>query len=445
MNKKNIEQSAFFWVLEGLCSLHRKPFSLPLAQQQLAAPYTVGTLSGLAGNDVLDGGDGNDSLNGGDGNDTLIGGNGNDTLTGGLGNNTYVFGRGAGLDTVIANDSTVGRVNTISYASGVLPSDVGIGRSNDILTFSIRGTTDVISVRDYFYTGSSKIQQATFANGTVWDVSALVKTMTGDDTSTMITGTSGNDQINGGAGNDILQGAAGADTLMDNSGNNLFNGGADNDVIAGGAGNELLIGGLGNDVLSAGGGYDVIAFNKGDGSDMVNASTGGHATVSLGKGVRYQDLALQKAGNDLVLVTGSNEQILFKDWYADVNNHSVSNLQVVIEGTADYDAASSSQINNKKVEVFNFDGLVGAFDQARNADSSLTSWAMSSSLLGFYLNGSDSAAIGGDLAYQYAKSGTLSGISQNPALALLANAQFGVSSQTLQANTALQDGSMRLG
>lgn len=32
---------AFFWALQGLCTLHRKPFSLELARQQLAPPFTA--------------------------------------------------------------------------------------------------------------------------------------------------------------------------------------------------------------------------------------------------------------------------------------------------------------------------------------------------------------------------------------------------------------------
>lgn len=118
-------------------------------------------------------------------------------------------------------------------------------------------------------------------------------------------------------------------------------------------------------------------------------------------------------------------------------------LPMVIEGTTDYDAGSSNRLNNKKIEQFNFDGLVTKFDQARAANPSLTSWALSSSMLSFYLNSSDTAAIGGDLAYQYAKNGNLSNISMTPAQALLASAQFG-SNQNLQAIGALQDLSPRL-
>lgn len=40
MLQENIAKTAFFWALQGLCALHRKPFNLSLAEQQCAAPYT---------------------------------------------------------------------------------------------------------------------------------------------------------------------------------------------------------------------------------------------------------------------------------------------------------------------------------------------------------------------------------------------------------------------
>jgi hypothetical protein len=75
----------------------------------------------------------------------------------------------------------------------------------------------------------------------------------------------------------------------------------------------------------------------------------------------------------------------------------------------------------------------------------LTSWSLSSSLLVFHLNGSsDTAALGGDLAYQYARNGNLSAISASPAQAILANTQFGTANQNLQSSSALQDLTPRL-
>jgi ATP-binding cassette, subfamily B, bacterial HlyB/CyaB len=44
MKSAALQQDAFFWTLHGLCSLHRKPFSIELAQQQLAAPYSTDLL-----------------------------------------------------------------------------------------------------------------------------------------------------------------------------------------------------------------------------------------------------------------------------------------------------------------------------------------------------------------------------------------------------------------
>jgi len=41
MDRKCIEQGEFFWALQALCSLHRKPYSAELARQQIAAPHNV--------------------------------------------------------------------------------------------------------------------------------------------------------------------------------------------------------------------------------------------------------------------------------------------------------------------------------------------------------------------------------------------------------------------
>ena len=39
-----IRGEAFYWVLQGICALHRKPFSLELARQQFTPPYTTDSL-----------------------------------------------------------------------------------------------------------------------------------------------------------------------------------------------------------------------------------------------------------------------------------------------------------------------------------------------------------------------------------------------------------------
>jgi Ca2+-binding RTX toxin-like protein len=267
---------------------------------------------------------------------------------------------------------------------------------------------------------------------------------TGNAGDNLIKGNSGNNLLNGAAGTDILQGGSGIDALTDTAGNSLLDGGAGDDNLTSGSGNDLLFGDSGNDTISTGTGADVIVFNRGSGMDIVNASTGNDNTVSLGRGIKYADLLFNKDANDLVLQTGTSEQLTFKDWYTGAGNQSVATLQMVIEGTTDYNPSSASAINSKKIAQFDFDAMVAQFDAARVANPALTSWALSSSLLSFHLGGSDTAAIGGDLAYQYARSGSLSAFSSAPAQALLASPEFGAASQSLQAVSALQDVSPRL-
>lgn len=379
------------------------------------------TISGRNGNDVLSGGGNDDRLYGNDDSDTLMGGAGNDLMSGDAGSDTYFFGRGDGQDMVRNYDTSTGKTDVLQFAADIAPGDVLFSRSSDNLVLAIKGTTDKVTVENYFYqdgASSYKLEQIKFADGTTWDFNTVkFKAFSGSSTNDTITGLSTNDLLNGGEGNDTMDGKAG---------------------------NDFLIGGAGTDTITTGAGYDVIAFNRGDGQDTITASTGKDNTLSLGNGIQYADLLFSKSSNDLVLTTGTNEKITFKDWYLSTNNQSIANLQIVIEGTTDYDATSANAINNKKVEQFNFDGLVTAFDQARTANPALTSWSLSSSLLNFYLSGSDTAAIGGDLAYQYARNGNLSNISAGPAQAILGSSQFGVGSQNLRAISELQDMSPRL-
>lgn len=339
----------------------------------------------------------NNLITGNSGNNVIDGGLGDDNMAGGLGNDTYMVGStsdavteaaGAGFDRVI---SSVGRT---------------LGANQEVLTLT--GTAPV--------------------NGS------------GNALNNLIQGNGGVNTLSGGDGVDILQGGAGDDILNDTSvQGNLFDGGLGADRLVGGAGNDLFIGGAGNDTITTGAGSDIIAFNRGGGSDSVAVATGTDNTVSLGHGIVFADLALSKTGNDLILKTGMGEQIAFKGWYSSTNAHSVGTLQVVTEGTSDYVAGSSSVIHDNKVEQFNFTALAAKFDQVRAGQSTSFSWSLGSSLEQFSNGGSDTAAIGGDLAYQYALTDSLAALSAMPALAILGSPTFG-SGQALQSAAALNDG-----
>jgi Ca2+-binding RTX toxin-like protein len=432
-------------------------------------------LDGSYENDGLHGLEGDDYLYGWEGNDILNGGAGNDFLAGGDGSDVYEFGRGMGQDR-IEDSAEDWRTTTdvLRLDSTVSPDDIRVSRDQTDLHLRINGTNDSVTIRDWFEDVSYRIERVEFADGTIWnkaDLMSKVSTtssegddyLVGTDANDLIQGLSGfdllygkdgddvlfggagSDELTGGSGIDILEGDSGVDLLFDEADdNNLFSGGADGDEMYGGGGNELFIGGTGDDLYSTGDGMDILAFNAGDGQDVVQASYGSDNTISLGGGIRYADLLFEKNNNDLIVITGENDRMTLASWYDDDAPHSVGLLQIVIEDTSDYDANSSNQLNNRKIAQFDFAGLASKFDQARAAGASLTTWSLSSSLLEFHLNSSDMAAIGGDLAYQYARNGNLSNVSIVPAQALLASPQFGSSNQALQAASALQDESAML-
>ena len=354
-------------------------------------------------NNVITGNGANNILDGAAGDDTLIGGVGADTMKGGLGNDTFVV------------DATTDVV-TENLNEGV-----------DVIQTSVSLTTLAANVEGLVLTGTGLL--------------------TGVDNglNNLLTGNTAANTLTTGTGNDILQGGDGNDTLKDTvGGNNLFNGGAGTDTITGTVGNELIVGGLGNDTIKTGAGADVMVFNRGDGQDIVNASTGADNTLSVGGGIQYADMIFRKNANDLILDVGATEQITLKDWYAATTNKSVVTLQMIEEAAADFNASGTDPLRNRKVETFDFAGLVTAFDQARVAMLTLTSWALTNALTTYHLGGSDTAALGGDLAYQYGKNGNLSNVSFTPAQTILGNSQFGTAAQTLQPLAGLQDSSVRL-
>jgi hypothetical protein len=69
---------------------------------------------------------------------------------------------------------------------------------------------------------------------------------------------------------------------------------------------------------------------------------------------------------------------------------------------------------------------------------------MTNALLDAHLAGSDTEALGGDLAYRYGLAGTLAGIGTGPAQAVLGDPRFGSGAQSLQPLSALQEGLVKL-
>jgi len=439
-------------------------------------------LTGNAGANILIGGAGNDALDGKGGIDTMIGGTGNDSYTVDNAGDVVIEAADEGIDVVNASVSYRLPDNvenlTLSGASAIegtgnaldnlltgsnIANILSGGAGNDTLDGKAGGDTLVGGVGDdiYFvdnagdviieaagegedtaYSTVSRTLEANLENLILLGSSGL--SATGNAGNNLLRGNAGNNTLDGKAGVDFLEGLAGSDTLTDTEDNNYFNGGAGNDKLTAGAGNDLLIGGAGNDTITTGDGHDVIAFNRGDGLDAIYLGSGARATLSLGGGIAYADLSLRKNGNDLVLETGNGEGMIFKNWYVGTANKNVINLQVVAEAMFGFAPGSSGPLLSKKVEGFDFKGLVAAFDVARSTTPTLKNWALTNGLEQYQLSASDDAAYGGDLAYQYGRNATLAGFGLTSALQIVGDAQFGVQVQGLHPFSGLQDGVMHL-
>lgn len=356
---------------------------------------------GNALDNILTGNSANNTLTGGAGNDTINGGSGDDTMQGGQGDDTYYVNVATDVVTESANE--------------------GFDSVYSTVTLTLAANAEAL-----FMNGTSAI------NGT------------GNALNNLVRGNTAANTLNGGSGNDVLEGGAGNDILTDTAGTALFNGGAGTDALTGGAGAEIYLGGLGNDTYTTAGGNDIVLFNKGDGQDTFAAGGTGSDIISLGGSLNYADLTFSKSSNDLVLKLGGTDQITFKNWYASTPSKPVAKLQVIAEAMNGFAQGGSNPLLDQKVENFDFTGLVNAFDAARAANTGLTSWALTNALTSFQLAGSDTAALGGDLAYQYGKNGTLAGIGVTSALSTLSDSTLGSTAQTLTPLSGLQTGSVRL-
>ncbi|MCP1445048.1 Ca2+-binding RTX toxin-like protein [Pseudomonas sp. GGS8] len=271
-------------------------------------------LSGLAGNDVLNGGAGQDTLDGGMGLDTLDGGAGNDLLYGGSGNDTYLFQRGGGQDLISDRDWTRGNLDVIKLAQGISPGDIKVARVGYNLELTILGTTDKLTVNEWFLSTDSQVEQVQFADGTLWDAATLTTLSKG-------VASEGNDVLQGDESSaDILNGLGGDDSLYGLSGNDTLNGGAGSDKLFGGAGMDTLDGGAGNDSLYGDAGNDTYQFYRGVGQDWISdydSSVGNLDTIKVGAGLKPSDIQLSRDTYDLFVgIAGTTDKLTASGWFS---------------------------------------------------------------------------------------------------------------------------------
>ncbi|MCO6521447.1 MAG: hypothetical protein J6582_10460 [Snodgrassella sp.] len=284
--------------------------------------------SGSDGNDILIGTNllgGRDILQGGAGDDVLIGGIGNDELDGGAGSDVYEFARGFGRDIIRNHDTGVNKVDKIRFTDGIVQDEVIFARNGNHLLLKIKGTSDQITVVNFFTGdghGGDQIDVVEFADGSQLDVEAikalLLQPTEGNDvligyeSDDTLIGLGGNDVLKGHGGNDFLDGGDGDDNLDGGAGNDVLIGGAGNDFIYGGDGDDTINGGTGNDYLEGGIGSDLFVFDKNFGHDQLlefNPSGKDVNTVFFNNWSKY-DFTYSRKGQDLYITAKYSDDSL---------------------------------------------------------------------------------------------------------------------------------------
>ena len=336
------------------------------------------TIYGGGDTDTIDGGAGNDSLNGdfgstiykfglGYGKDTILDTEYN-AYYGGTNVDTVMFTEGvkpddialfrAGNDLEICINGTSDKLTVSKYFDTSSPyylysiekfqfADGTVWNASTIAQqpMSVIGTegNDTLNGggKDIIYAlgGDDRINAGDY-DDTV-DGGAGNDTIYGENGNDTVIGGIGNDYLSGGNGNDTLTGGEGSDNMYGDSGADILDGGAGNDTLNGGSGNDILTGGEGDDTIYGGGDTDTIdggagndslngdfgstiyKFGLGYGKDTIldteyNAYYGGTNvdTVMFTEGVKPDDIALFRAGNDLeICINGTSDKLTVSKYF----------------------------------------------------------------------------------------------------------------------------------
>uniref|UniRef100_UPI00291651FB calcium-binding protein n=1 Tax=unclassified Bradyrhizobium TaxID=2631580 RepID=UPI00291651FB len=234
----------------------------------------------LASSTTIYGTSGADSLNLPTDGYTIYPGKGDDSLSvSGNGGDTIVFAKGDGHDVLNNPGSGYNRNDTLKL-SGILPSEVALTRSGDVLFIDVLSSGDQFKVNYQFWGDGSQIQglsQVQFADGTTWNRATIAA-------NAWIRGTSGNDSI----------------TLP-----------SDGITVDAGAGDDTF--------SVSGNGSDRIVFSRGDGHDsLTNPGSGYNRNDTLVlTDLLASDVQFTRNGNALVMTvpsTGDSFTTNFQFW-----------------------------------------------------------------------------------------------------------------------------------
>ncbi|HEX4893420.1 MAG TPA: putative Ig domain-containing protein, partial [Hyphomicrobiaceae bacterium] len=342
-------------------------------------------------------------------------------------NFAYLFHRGSGTQ-IISSDFLA-----IKFKDGIRKSDVAITHDGVDLVLTLNDGSaqgrivgyyadpanvpaisgsfadGVLNSDDLLYAGLT--MQGTSADDGLQAVDGFPNTLRGGAGNDVLAGGNGDDGLFGEQGNDFVQGGAGADDIEDALGSNVLDGGAGNDYLYE-EGHAFVIGATGDDQVVNYGPDSIVAYNAGDGNDTI--LVGSPLTLSLGGGLTTADMSLSVEGWDLLLTAGAGSIRLSGGLGADPATWPPITLQMF-----------------GSVHEYDFNAVIADFRDALAADPTLTSFALEGSLQAHETSSSNTEAIGGALAWQYATTGTLAGLSSAQKFSVLADPGFGTAPQPI--------------
>ena len=345
-------------------------------------------LSGTSGADTLTGGAGDDTLYGNGGGDDFSGGSGNDWIYGGVGRDIFRFGIGDGQDTVVAGEWSsdefnmeIRPVDVVKLGPGISESNLSLAVNGQDLVIGVVGSTDRLTVGNFFVGDGAQIGRIEFDDGTWLDPLAIHARLyvtgaihqTLADKSYYAVGAEGNDTLSGAGTSDTLMGAEGADLLL---------GMAGNDTLVGGTGDDTLDGGTGSDTLLLGSGANVYRFGRGSGQDTISADNNSwyfgesvsdldpqRNLVQLGEGLGAADITVRNISTGWeVVILGSSDRLVIQSVNpAQPEAYSVWNLRFADGSVWDLDTLRQQALvgssGNDSIQGYagndRIDGLAG--------------------------------------------------------------------------------------
>ncbi|MNZ13767.1 Bifunctional hemolysin/adenylate cyclase precursor [compost metagenome] len=262
-------------------------------------------ISGLAGDDTIDGGGGSDSLFGGSGND-IITSTGSDVFIDGEEGSDYITVTGGGNKSIYGGSGN----DTLSSASGYGNATITGGTGDD--TYVINSVDLVIEDID-------------------GGIDAVISDFSGYILPGHVENLALTSSAYSGTGNSL------ANVLIGNASNNSLSGGDGDDSLDGDAGGDSLVGGAGN---------DTYLFRRGSGQDTISGETdasGAADQIVFAADVLPADVMVTQDGNDLVLlVSGVSDQIRVAGYYS--MSGSIEQIRFLADETIWDTAAIQAQL-----------------------------------------------------------------------------------------------------